>query len=102
MIDVQEIRSSYPRPTVVKPRNRDDGKGYCVGGGIVQFVKNTKNPTRFDRFPRDKDLCDALCVIGLQRGVAFRLARKIITANDEGDFSGAWRLARQALALQRT
>lgn len=106
MSDIKLIQSLYPNPTK-GACNYTIGDGqYCVGGAMVLFNKRRNGCTAGveDYFPTIGKLELHLRALNsaLPRLIAREYATEIILANERGQMTTAWMLARAALRYPTT
>ncbi|MEF8792398.1 hypothetical protein [Thiohalorhabdus sp.] len=97
MIDSRVIRALYPHPIPSRCLRLTD-RGYCVGGALQCYVEGFEVP-RGGAFPSPQTLSRVLSRANprLSRFEARRLAGRITSANDTGDFDQAWDCLDEAL-----
>ena len=93
MQDIRIIRALYPHPMPARCLHLTE-RGYCVGGAIQCFLDRKEVPFG-GAFPSVETLSAVLRRANpyLHRREAKILARKITSANDDGEFDQAWELA---------
>lgn len=94
---VELLRRQYPDPRISGFAGNAQTRCYCVGGTLCLSQGHPEG------FPSPWTLAEALQTENPSLGdyQALTLAAKITSANDTGDFNGAWRWMEHALTVEQ-